>query len=590
VAPRRRSNKRRTTALRRLTALFVSFMLAFTALAVRLFTVQGIEAPAYARLAVDQRKQQIVFPARRGTIFDRRGEPLAVSVDLETVYADPGLVDSPRATARRLAPVLGEEAAALEPKLVSSPPGSRFEYVARQVDPQIAKAVDALGLQGIGTRPEAKRFYPNASLASHVLGFADVDGNGIAGLELAFDDVLRGRPGRMTLEQDPSGRPLPQAAFAYVRPRPGRHLFLTIDKKLQYFTELALARAADRYRAEAATAIVMRPRTGEILALANVPSFDLNAFASAPQDTMRNRAVTDVYEPGSAYKIVTIAGALEEGIVTPMSRFVVPPSLPYADRVFHDSYFHETEIMSVAEIVEQSSNVGTIKIGLRLGGRDLDRYVRAFGFGARTGLDFPGEQPGIVLPQKRWSGSTIATVPLGQGIAVTPLQMAAAYSALANGGVWVEPQLVAGIARPGERIAAGEPPAMHRVVSPRTARTVTKMLVRVVDRGTGMAARVPGYRVAGKTGTAQEPLPGGGYGDSYVASFAGYAPARSPELMVIVTLDDPDPIWGGLTAAPAFKTIMEFCLRQLGVRPSVNAELAARALAAEEPSTLTARD
>jgi cell division protein FtsI (penicillin-binding protein 3) len=563
---------------RRLSALFWLLALAFGALAVRLFLLQTISGPAYARLAVDQRKAVVSFPARRGTILDRSGRSLAVSIDLETVYADPGLVRDPGAAARRLAPVLGEPASALEPALTGDEPGSRFEYIARQIEPRLAAAVEALGIPGVYTRDEAKRFYPNGAVASHVIGTADIDGNGTAGVELAYDDVLRGRPGRMTMEEDPAGRALPQAESSYEPPRPGRDLFLTIDKELQYFTELTLERAARTFRSGSASAIVMRPSTGEVLAMANVPRFDPNYASRATPAAMRNRALTDVYEPGSAYKIVTVSAALEEGVVTPRTRFTVPYEMPYADRVFHDSHFHETEVMTVAEIIEQSSNVGTIKVGLELGARTLDEYVRRFGFGSETGLGFPGEEGGIVLDLPEWSGSTIATVPLGQGIAVTPMQLAAAYSTIANGGTWVEPRLVLGTADDAGRAVSPSPPARRRVVSERTAGQVTDMLVRVVQRGTGLAARVPGYRVAGKTGTAQKALPTGGYGNSYVASFAGYAPAGRPEVTVLVTFDDPEPIWGGETAAPTFRTIMEFALRRLGVPPSGDPSRAAEAL------------
>jgi cell division protein FtsI (penicillin-binding protein 3) len=559
-------------------------------MAARLVQLQTLEAPAYVRLAAAQRQRTVHFPARRGSIFDRAGRPLAISVEVQTIYADPALVTQPVRTARALAPILDQRVAVLEMKLRGTRMGSRFEYLVRQADPEVWQAVEALELPGIFARDEPKRLYPNGSLGSHLLGFTNLDGEGAAGLELYYDDMLRGSPGRMALEQDPSGRPLPQAGFLYDQAESGRALYLTIDKELQYFTELTLARAARAYRAHAATAVVMQPATGEVLAIANVPGFDPNAYSEAPPNHVRNRAVTDVYEPGSAYKIVTAAAALEERTVTPRTKFYVPDAIPYADRVFQDSHYHDPETMTVAQIIEQSSNVGTIKMGLELGGRKLIDYVRRFGFGARTGLDFPGEARGIVVPRRKWSGSTIATIPLGQGIAVTPLQMAAAYSALANRGVWVEPKLLYGTAKEAGKVIAPPLPAEHRVVSRRTARRVTKMLVRVVEQGTGLRARVPGYHVAGKTGTAQKPLPRGGYGNSYVSSFGGFAPAEDPEIVVMVTFDDPDPIWGGETAAPTFKSIAEFALRELGVSPSGNAERAADRLEEEAASVPAAHD
>ena len=557
------------------------FVLGFAALATRLVMLQAIEAPAFAALAADQRERVVEFPARRGAILDRGGKALAISVDLHTVYADPEHVEDPVAAAAELAGILDRPARELEVALAGAWPGDRFEYLARQVTPDVARQVRELDLPGVYLKGEAKRYYPGGDLASHVLGFVDIDGAGLAGVELQYEGVLEGRPGRMVLEQDPAGRALPQAEFSFERPRPGQSLLLTIDKELQYRTQLILAEAVGRFSAEAGTAVVMRPDTGEILALANVPNFSLEDPGAAPQEAQRNRAVTDVYEPGSAFKIVAASAALEENAITPKTSFVVPDEMPYSDRVFHDSHEHATVKMTATEIIEQSSNVGTIQVGLRLGGERLDSYVRKFGFGSPTGLDFPGESPGIVLDRKDWTGPTIATIPIGQGIAVTPLQMAAAYSTIANGGVWTEPKLLYGTVDADGRISRSSAPAQKRVVSRRTAKQMMKILVGVTERGTGLEARVPGYEVAGKTGTAQKALPGGGYGGGYVASFGGYAPARDPKVVVMVVLDEPSPIWGGLTAAPTFRSITEFALRHLGASPSGNAAHAARELEAQ---------
>jgi cell division protein FtsI (penicillin-binding protein 3) len=566
----------------RLILVFAVLMITFGAMAARLVVLQVVESPAYARLASRQRQTAIEFPARRGAIFDRHGRSLAVSVDLQTIYTDPALVVSPLQTARKLAPVLGRGVFRLKNVLEGDPPSSRFEYVARQVSPGVAEAVEALDLPGIYMKPEPKRFYPNGNVAAQVLGFVGRDGVGLAGLEAQYERVLRGRAGRMMLEQDPAGRALPQAGVVYERPVPGSSLYLTIDKDIQFQTERELSSAVRRYGAKGGTAVVMRPRTGAVLAMASTPGFDPNHFSDEPEEAYRNRAVTDVYEPGSSYKVVTFAAALEEGVVSPHTKFVVPDSFPYADRVFHDSHFHPTERMSVAEIIEQSSNVGTIKIGLRLGGGKLDEYVRKFGFGARTGLDFPGESPGIVVDRKQWSGTTIATVPIGQGVAVTTVQMAGAFATLANDGVWVEPRVVAATVDDDGAITRAPEPERRRVVSAKTAQKMAWMLRNVVARGTGVQAQVPGYRIAGKTGTAQKPLPSGGYGDSYVASFAGYVPVENPALVAIVVLDDPDPIWGGATAAPTFRAIAGYALRRLGVPPTSNARRAAAELEAAQ--------
>ena len=555
----------------------------------RLIMLQIVDAPAYAKIALDQRKRSVEFPARRGTIFDREGQELAISVDMQTIWADPQLVEDPAAEAAKLAPLLGMKVEKVAEILGA--PDSRFEYIMRQAEPSVANAVKRLELPGVYMKPEAKRYYPNDRLASHVLGLSDVDGVGRAGIELQYEDILQGKPGRMILEQDPAGNYLPQAEFSYERPEAGRSLFLTIDKELQFFTETTLARAVDQYNARSGTAVVIRPDTGEILALANVPDYDPNRAGDFSNDERRNRLLTDAFEPGSIFKLVTVSGALEENKVEPSSVFVVPDSLPYYDRVFHDSHPHPTEEMTVSDIITDSSNVGTIKIGMELGAELVDQYVRDFGFDAETGLDFPGEEQGIVLELKDWSGVTIATVPIGQGISVTGIQMAAAYATIANGGVWTEPKLLSASMNSEGKVIESPPPAMRRVVSRTTARQVTRMLVRVVKEGTGTAAAVPGYTVAGKTGTAQKVDPETlRYGHEYVASFAGWAPAKDPEIALIVSFDEPDQIYGGETAAPTFGTIAEFALRHLGVPPQEDAAEAAREAAEAEAGAAPAHD
>jgi cell division protein FtsI (penicillin-binding protein 3) len=558
-------------------------------MAARLVMVQIVEAPKFRALAADQRERVIPLPANRGTIFDRNGESLAITLDLEMVFVDPAHVEDPVAGAAALAPLLDEDPVELEMKLRGSSPEDRFEFIARQVQPELAKKIRALDVPGIYFEEEPKRYYPGGRLGAHLLGFVNVEGTAFGGMEGAYDGILRGKPGEMTLEQDPSGRHLPQAEFTQTRSKPGRSLFLTIDKEIQYFTEHTLVDATQRFHAEAGSAIVMRVGTGEILAMANVPSYDANEPGDAPPEAQRNRAVTDVYEPGSAFKIVTASAALEEGVVTPKTPYIVPDELAVADRVIHDSHPHATERMTVTEIIEQSSNVGTIKVGLDLGGARLQKYMKKFGFGSATGLDFPGESPGIMIPRSQWSGSTIATLPIGQGVAVTPLQMAAAYQTIANDGIWVEPKLLYSTMDDNGKIENAAAPAVRSVISRETAAAMRKILAGVTrEGGTGVEAAVPGYQIAGKTGTAQKPLPGGGYGNSYVGSFGGFAPASRPEIVVFVMLDEPSPIWGGSTAAPTFRTITEFALRHLGVAPTGNAERAARAIeqavAEDEPA------
>ncbi len=558
--------------------MFVIFSLLFIGMAARLVIVQVVEAGKFDALAARQRERVIDFPARRGVIFDRNGESLAISLAHTMVFTDPAHVEDPVGAAAELAKLLKEDPALLEAKLRGSVPGDRFEYLARQVDPDLTRKIKALEIPGVYFEDEPKRYYPGSRLGSHLLGFVNVEGTAFGGIEGAYDGILRGEPGQMTLEQAPAGLALPQTDSTHTRSQPGRSLFLTIDKEIQYFAEHALAEALASYSADGGSAIVMRVGTGEILAMANLPTFNANSPGDAPPEAQRNRAVTDVYEPGSAFKIVTASAALEEGIVTPKTRFTVADQMQVADRVIHDSHPHPTERMTVSEIIEQSSNVGTVQIGLKLGGRKLDRYMKAFGFGSKTGLDFPGESAGIMIPRSEWSGSTIATLPIGQGVAVTPLQMAAAYQTIANDGVWVEPKLLYSTMDAAGSIETAAAPARRAVISPETAAKMQRILTRVVKVGTGIEAQVPGYQIAGKTGTAQKPLPTGGYGASYVGSFGGFAPASRPEIVVFVMLDEPSPIWGGVTAAPTFRSIAEFTLRHLGVSPTGNAEKAADAI------------
>lgn len=588
--PKRGGRAKRSSSPGRLIFTFFTLSLLFLGMGGRLFQLQILQASKYQAYAAEQRERDVTFPARRGAIFDRQGEPLAISVDLKTIFADPARVENARSAAQKLAPLIGMTSTELIPSLEGTFPGDRFEYVARQVLPKVARQVEALQLPGIYMQTEPKRYYPGGRLASHLLGFVNIDGSVLAGVERQYTQVLDGAAGRMTLEQDPQGRPLPQAEFTYEAPRPGRSLFLTIDKELQYFTELTLADAVKEYRADAGTAIILRPQTGEILAMANVPDFDPNRPGNSDQEAHRNRAITDVYEPGSAFKLVTASAAIEEGVVTPKTTFTVPDSFQVSDRVFNDSHPHPTETMTVTRIMEESSNVGTIKVGLELGPKKIDEYVERFGFGSSTGLDFPGESAGIVLPLEQWTGPTIATVSIGQGVAVTPIQMAAAYGAVANDGVWVEPKLLHSTMTGGGETTPSAEGETKRVISSATARKMARILTGVVDEGTGIEAQVPGYKIAGKTGTAQKPLPTGGYGDSYMSSFAGFAPADDPQIVVLVILDEPNPIWGGVTAAPTFQTITEYALRYLGASPTGNAEKAAREIETEQAESTTTYD
>jgi cell division protein FtsI/penicillin-binding protein 2 len=538
--------------------LLVAFIGLFALALARTAYVQLVEGSRYERMATRQHRETIEIPAARGTIYDRTGEPLAIGEQATTVYADPRHVVAPMKAAVKAAAALGLDADELYPALRDRT--KRFVYVERKADPVEAKELEQLGVTGLGFYPEERRSYPQGRVAAHVLGYAGTDNEGLDGLERSLDGTLAGKPGYEIVVRDPLGRAIDVVTSR--KERPGRNVVLTIDHQLQASAEQLLANAVARWRAKGATAIVMDPRTGAILAMANAPTFDANSFSSAPADARRNRAVTDLYEPGSTFKIVTVAAALEDNVVTPETTFRLAPTIDVADRTIREAHSRGTETMTVRQILSESSNVGTITIAEKLGGPELASWVDRFGFGKRTGIDFPGESPGIVLPYDEWSGSTIGTVPIGQGIAVTPLQMVSAYAAIGNGGVMPPAHLIAKVG--GKKVRHGKG---RRIVSRHTADRMTAMFRDVVVEGTGTEAAIPGYTVAGKTGTANKPE-NGRYVSKYVASFVGLVPARKPRLAVLVMVDEPHgQIWGGVVAAPIFRDIARFALQYLEVPP-----------------------
>lgn len=549
----------------RVIGLFALMALSLTVLAGRLVLLQVRDAATYEALATEQRVRRISLPAERGTLYDRSMHELALSLPAKAVYADPAMVSDPAETADRLAAILEVRPAALRRSLASP---SRFEYLARGVDLAVANQVARLDLPGIGFIDEPKRTYPGGPLAAQVLGFVGVDGAGLAGLELQWDGVLAGRAGRMLVEQDPDGLSIPQGRLELEEPRRGQDLVLTIDKDLQYFTERALARAVERNGALGGTVIVMEPSTGDVLAMATNPGFDANSYADAPAFVTRNRGVTDVYEPGSVNKVITASAALEEGVIGIRERMWVPARYQVGDKVFSEAHPRPAMSMTLTDIIAQSSNIGTIMTAQRLGSERLDDYLRAFGFGVETGIHFPGESDGILMPAEEWWTTSMGTIPIGQGIAVTPLQMASVYSTVANDGVRVAPRLVRGTVEDGE-LRERDPVERTRVVSTRSARLVTRMLAEAVASGTGTEAQLPGYWVAGKTGTARKPLEDAlGYSEEYVASFIGFAPAREPAVVVAAIIDEPDTVYGGVAAAPLFRGVTGFALAHLRVPTS----------------------
>jgi len=550
----------------RVGSLFLVMILAFVMLAGRLFQLQLRDAPAYAALARDQRVRTVALPATRGAIYDREGSELALSLPAAAVFANPTLIRDPAGAAVVLARALDRPRRELEEALARD---TTFTYLARRVDPAVARKVEALDIDGVGFLDESRRSYPGGELASQVVGFVGLDGEGLAGLELQYEEALSGRPGEMIVEQDPLGNPIPQGETHRTPPVPGADLVLTIDRDLQFYAQRALARAVKRNGAKGGTVIVMDPSSGDVLAMASSPWFDANRVGTADPATLRNRALTDVYEPGSVNKVITVSAALEEGLVDLSEEFHIPDNLRVGPKVFHDAHPHPPVAMTLGDILAQSSNVGSIKVAKRVGKHELDRYLRRFGFGRRTGIGFPGESVGILPTPDEWWATGMGTIPIGQGVAVTAQQIADVYATVANGGVWVQPRLVRGRVDATGTFHQEAPPARRRVITAETARTVTSMLAYAVEVGTGTEAQIPGYWVAGKTGTARKPLEGGGgYGDQYVASFVGFAPAQQPRLVVAAVLDEPDTVYGSVAAAPLFRDVARFSLAKLRVPTS----------------------
>jgi cell division protein FtsI (penicillin-binding protein 3) len=548
-------------ANRRIRLILATFVIVFGIALGRAAWLQVVHAATYGKQAQRMHEETTTTPAGRGSILDRTGVQLAIGEQDRTIYADPHTVIDARAVALAAQHLLGADANKLYPKLLRK--DRRFVYVARFADPKAADMFLAQHFAGIGSYPEERRAYPQNTVAAPVIGFAGTENKGLGGLELEYDHKLAGRPGRQTIIRDATGQAID--TLSATPERQGQNLFTTIDSRIQANAEAVLRKTVTQFRATSASAIVLDPRTGAILAMAQAPVYDANNAGEVPYATQRNRAVTDTYEPGSTFKLVTIAGALSQKIVTPSTKFRLPYSIHVADRTISDAEFRPTEWLTTSEILSHSSNVGAITIAEKLGSASLMNWIERFGFGKMSGIDFPGESAGFVLPLEKWSGSTIGNVPIGQGIAVTPIQLASAYGAIANGGVWVQPHLVE---RVGGQVYHDF--KRRRVVTPAIDNVLKKMLTGVVDEhgATGNAAAIPGYTVAGKTGTAQVPGPHGYTTGKYVASFVGMVPVKKPRFVVLVVVNEPTRgIFGGTVAAPAFAEIAKFDLQYLGVAP-----------------------
>jgi len=557
---------------KRLLQLF-AFLAAWAVIVIaRLVQIQLVRHGEYVTKAARQQERTLALQPVRGSIVDRNGRILAESIAAESIYADPQAIVDRAQTAKALASVtaLQMDASELSAKLNST---SGFVWIARQLPLETTAAVKALKLPGVYFLEEHRRSYPRATLAANVVGYAGVDGEGLAGIEHSFDAQVRGRAGRVTLLRDARRGMYLVGGEGPNRPIDGNNVVLTIDSVVQFIAERALGRAVDRYNAAGGVAIVMDPRDGRILAMASNPTFDPNRFRDFAPDFRRNRAVQDAYEPGSTFKIVTASAGLEEGVVTPSQILDCGDGfIQIGSTQIHEHGGNRYGRITFEQVMMHSSNVGAIRVGLALGQDRFYRYIRRFGFGERTGVTLPGEALGRVRPTAQWSQLSNASLSIGQEINVTPLQVIDAIAAVANGGLRVQPRIVEKVVDAKNNTISTPPQtAPVRVISEKTAAVLNEILKAVVANGTGVQAALSEHIVAGKTGTAQK-AGRGGYGDKVVASFGGYVPADRPQLAILVVVDEPKTAeYGGTVAAPAFKEIAESTLRYLNVAPSIPA-------------------
>ena len=558
----------RPTLRRRLTVATGVLVLWVIGIEARLVVLQVMQYDNLVARAERQQMSTVPAPAKRGEIFDRHGRLLAYSVDADTIYAVPTEIADAAKTAAALCDALDDCTKKMREELGDRLAQDKaFVYVRRRASPMQAKRVAALTLDGIGFRKESKRYYPNRELAAHLLGYVGVDNAGLAGIEATYDKTVRGREGKLLVQTDAR-----RHVFSRLErlPTAGSSIELSIDEQLQYIAEREVRAGVEAARADGGTAVIMDPHSGEILAMASWPTFNPNDYAAAPEAARRNRAVQDLYEPGSTFKLVTASAAIEEQVVRPDDIIDVSAGMiKFGNRVIDD--MHRNDPLTFTQVIVKSSNVGAIKVGLKLGAERMGLYVRRFGFGRPTSPDFPGESPGIVWESSKLNDSALASVSMGYQIGVTPLQMAAAASVIANGGTLYEPHLVRAIVKGDQRTPVA-PKVVRRAILPETAATLTGMMEQVVTDGTAKNARLVSYTVAGKTGTADKLVNGRYSASQQNVSFVGFVPSRDPVLTVIVMVDSPrlGGDTGGAIAAPIFKRIADASLRQLGITPTIN--------------------
>jgi cell division protein FtsI (penicillin-binding protein 3) len=565
------ANAWRTTLKRRLVVAAAVFLAWSAAIEARLVYLQVLRHDDLLSRAERQQMRTVAAPAKRGEILDRAGRVLAYSVDAESIYAVPTDIGDPDNAAASLCRALGDCAAKERQALADRiRKGRSFVYVRRQASPDQARRVAELQLEGVGFMKENRRFYPNKDLAAHLLGYVGLDNSGLGGIEAAYDTLIKGRAGTVLIQTDAR-----RHAFSRTEklPTAGASLELTIDQYLQHIAERELRAGVEWAGAAGGSAVVMDPMSGEILALANYPTFNPNAYREYHAEQRRNRAIQDLYEPGSTFKIVTASAALEGKLFTPETPIETSPGrIRFGSRVVDEDKGHNYGLLTFTKVIVKSSNVGAIKIGLRVGPERLSEYVKRFGFGRPASPDFRGESPGIVWSSSKLNDSALASVSMGYQVGVTPLQMAVAFSAVANGGELLQPRVVRAVIRNGQRVPVPRK-VLGRAVKPETAAEMTAIMEEVVTDGTGKTAQIAGYGVAGKTGTAQKVVNGRYSNSDYNVSFAGFLPSRTPKYTIVVVVDSPHKVapYGSTVAAPIFQRIADAALRQAGVPPSVNA-------------------
>ena len=554
---------------KRIYFLFILFVAAFALLIYKLVSIQYIYASKYQSYAEYQHMDQFTINAKRGKILDRNEQELATSLIEKTVYANPKLVISAEQEAEALSKILDMDAVSIEQKLGSKELG--FVYIKRQISSEVAELINQLNLPGIYTQNETKRYYPQNDLAAAIVGFTGLDNNGLDGVELEYEKILRGIDGKYIIEKDVYGKIIPGSKNNYISPVDGGDIVLTIDSQIQYIAQKILEEVTADYKALRSIAVVMNPQTGEIYAMAGYPGFELNNYQQYDQSLYKNLGISFTYEPGSTFKIVNISSAIDNDCIKYDQTFNLPPSIKVGDKVIKEAFRTYNIKYTTGEIIKYSSNIGAVTSALSMGKKLFYESIREYGFGEPTGIDLPGEEGGILYNYKDWSASTIGALAIGQSISITPLQLVRAACVIANGGYLVTPNIVKEVRLQNEKVEYFEKIEKIRIISETTASEVKDMMLACVDDGSGTRAQIENVKVCGKTGTAQKVNQAGiGYSEERViTSFVGFAPYDNPQVAIIVVIDEPhgpeNEIFGGTVAAPIFKEIMNFSLKRLRV-------------------------